>query len=190
MSHFRSERKESPNEAAELFGRWLSFVCPSVNAMKQLGKRMRIISADRIGGIVTILAGGIALAEAARLYPTRTSMLVGDHTMPAVVGFLMVVLGISLLFTKGESFDAEFPDRKTMLSIIGTLGLLFVYWILFQFVGYVVSTLIVSVLLFRIIGSYPFFPKALLLGALLTTFLYVAFVYLLSIPFPKGMIGI
>ncbi|QIZ66172.1 tripartite tricarboxylate transporter TctB family protein [Geobacillus subterraneus] len=177
--------------AAELFRRRVLPPLPCVkNAAGQLGGRMRYISADRIGGIVTILAGGIALAEAVRLYPTRVSLLVGDHTMPAVVGFLMAALGVLLLFAKGSAFHVEFPDRKTMLGIIGTVGFLLVYWILFQFVGYVISTFIASVLLFRMIGSYPLFPRALLFGAALTAFLYVAFVYLLSISFPKGLIGI
>ncbi|TWG32136.1 tripartite tricarboxylate transporter TctB family protein [Geobacillus sp. C56-T2] len=116
--------------------------------------------------------------------------MIGDHTMPAVVGFLMIILGILLLFAKSEIFHVEFPEKKTLLSIIGTLGLLFAYWVLFQFIGYVVSTFVISVLLFRMIGSYKLFPQALFFGAALTAFLYVAFVYLLSIPFPKGLMGI
>jgi hypothetical protein len=37
---------------------------------------------ERIGGIIAMAMGAIALAESWRLYPLRMGTLVGDHLMP------------------------------------------------------------------------------------------------------------
>jgi len=37
---------------------------------------------DRIGGIISMALGAIALSESWRLYPLRMGTLVGDHLMP------------------------------------------------------------------------------------------------------------
>jgi putative tricarboxylic transport membrane protein len=57
---------------------------------------------------------------AIQLYPTRNSTIGGDHTMPAVLGTVMIVLGI-LLLLKSEALKPVFPNKKAMRVLLGSL---------------------------------------------------------------------
>jgi putative tricarboxylic transport membrane protein len=140
----------------------------------------------RVGGIITMLFGCVSLYEAIRLYPERMSFYVGDHIFPGVIGLAMLVLGLLALFAKGEQFTVEFPDRRTLMQMAAVLGIMLGYWLLLFVVGYVISTLVASVLLFRVIGSYGY-GKSLVYSVILTAAMYLFFVYWLTIPFPNGI---
>ncbi|WP_281888573.1 tripartite tricarboxylate transporter TctB family protein [Paenibacillus sp. YYML68] len=144
--------------------------------------------ADRIGGIISIMFGSVAISEAVRLYPSRMDTLVGDHVLPALVGGLLVVLGLLLAFViKGEKFSVEFPERKSFLPMLTAFGMLFVYWVLIQVLGYVLSTLLIATGLFKVMGPFRL-GKAAMFGALLTAVFYLIFIYWLAMPFPKGIL--
>ncbi|WP_199617074.1 tripartite tricarboxylate transporter TctB family protein [Paenibacillus alkalitolerans] len=144
--------------------------------------------ADRIGGIISILFGSVAISEAVRLYPYRTDYFAGDHVLPAVVGALLVLLGLLLAFAavKGEKFVATFPDKSTVISMLLSFGLLFVYWVIIPVLGYVISTLLIAIGLFKVMGGFRLIKSALF-GALLTSVFYMIFIYWLGMSFPKGM---
>jgi putative tricarboxylic transport membrane protein len=115
---------------------------------------------------------------------------VGDYTMPAVFGSVLILLGLLLLFVvKGEQFKVKYPDRKTMISILSTLGLLFLYWFSIQFLGYEITTFVVGIGLFKVMGSYSWI-KAIIFSAILSTVLYFLFIFWLGVPFPTGIFGI
>lgn len=146
------------------------------------------ISADRIGGIVCIVFGALAVSESIRLYPTRMDSLVGDHTMPGIVGVIMILLGLLLVFTiKGKQVKVQFPDRKMMLNMLFTLILMFFYWFLLPYLGYVIITLLVSIGLFKVIGSYNLL-KSSIFAVILTVCLYLLFIFWLKMPFPTGFL--
>lgn len=140
--------------------------------------------ADRFGGIISIILGVICMLEAVRLYPNRMSTYIGDHTMPAFVGGAFVLLGIIILFAKGVSFSVEFPKGKLMRAIIGILVLLFVYWFILDYAGYLISTFIISVFLFRLVGSYNW-VKSTIYSAIQLAVIYLIFIYWLEMPFPE-----
>ncbi|WP_090791891.1 hypothetical protein [Paenibacillus sp. GP183] len=50
----------------------------------------------------------------------RNSTTAGDHTMLAVLGIAMIVLGI-LLLLKSEALKPDFPDKKVMHVLLGSL---------------------------------------------------------------------
>jgi putative tricarboxylic transport membrane protein len=148
------------------------------------------MASDRIGGIISIIFGSIAVSEAVRLYPARMDTFVGDHTLPGLVGGLLIVLGLLLVFfIKGESFQVEYPDRKTIISLVLTFGFLFGYWFFIPYLGYVISTFLVSVGLFKVMGSFSFLKSALN-SAILTVVFYVIFIYWLAMPFATGYFDI
>ncbi|KQU25873.1 MULTISPECIES: tripartite tricarboxylate transporter TctB family protein [Peribacillus] len=149
----------------------------------------RNMLADRIGGIICIIVGGIALSEAVRLYPMRTGPLIGDHTMPGVIGGLMILFGLLIFIVKGEIFKTEYPNSKTMRRMLLTLCLLFIYWFLLGILGYTITTLLVSTGLFKVIGNYSII-KSLIFGILLTLVLYLLFIFWLGMPFPTGIFNI
>lgn len=146
--------------------------------------------ADRIGGFISIIFGGIAISEAIRLYPLRMSPFVGDHTMPGIIGGGMILLGLILIFVvKGENFKVEYPNRKIMGGMLLTFALLLAYWFFLQFLGYMISTLLVSTGLFKVMGSYSFL-KSVIFAVCLTTALYLLFIFWLSVPFPTGIFNV
>lgn len=140
---------------------------------------------DRIGGLISILFGGLSVSEAIRLYPERMSTFVGDYLMPGVVGAGLIVLGLFTLFSKGKRFTATFPDAKTLRGIILVIVLLFVYWAMLPFLGYTISTLLISIALFRVIGTYPVL-RSTLYAVIQVAALYLLFIYWLRMPLPTG----
>lgn len=141
---------------------------------------------DRIGGLITMICGAIAIKESVRLYPTRESFYVGDHLMPGVVGAAMLLFGLILLIKKGESFKVQFPDKATLRKMLLVMASLFAYAIVTSYAGYTLSTFLVSIVLFRIIGAYPY-VKAVIYSAVQTALIYIIFVYWLETPFPEGI---
>ncbi|ALS22066.1 MULTISPECIES: tripartite tricarboxylate transporter TctB family protein [Paenibacillus] len=145
---------------------------------------------DRVGGIISIIFGSIAMSEAIRLFPARMDTFVGDHTMPGIVGGALILLGLLLVFfVKGESFKVEFPDRVIMKSMLLALGLLFAYWFAIQYLGYVISTLLVSIGLFKVLGFFSL-AKSAIYATILTTIFYFLFIFWLGMPFPTGIFNI
>jgi putative tricarboxylic transport membrane protein len=142
--------------------------------------------ADRVGGLISIIFGGLSLYEALRLYPTSLSFYVGDHIMPGVIGIGLIVLGLLAVFVKGQSFKVEYPDRQMMLKIAGIFGVLLGYCVLLYFLGFAIATFLISIASFRIIGSYNY-RKSVLFSAIQTVCVYAIFVYWLNMPFPGGI---
>jgi putative tricarboxylic transport membrane protein len=150
--------------------------------------KQQSMKADQIGGLVTASFGLIAIVEAIRLFPDRMSFMVGDHTLPGLIGLTMVLLGGLLVFTRGEKFHIEFPKGKLMASMVGTLAIMFAYWFFISYLGYVISTLLALTALFKVIGLYNLWKSALY-GAIATTCLYLLFIYWLQMSFPDGLFG-
>lgn len=146
--------------------------------------------ADRIGGIISIIFGSISMSEAIRLYPARMDTFVGDHTMPGIVGGALILLGlIMVFFIKGESFKVEFPERVIMKSMFIALGLLFAYWFAIPYLGYVISTLLVSIGLFKVLGFFSL-VKSTIYATILSVIFYLLFIFWLGMPFPMGIFNI
>ncbi|MBW4081220.1 tripartite tricarboxylate transporter TctB family protein [Paenibacillus sp. S150] len=140
---------------------------------------------DRIGGVVTMLFGAVAISESVRLYPARESLYVGDHLMPGVIGAAMILFGFIMLIKKGESFKVQFPDATALRKMLLVTVSLFAYWGLISYLGYTLSTFVISIALFKVIGSYPY-AKAAIYSAVQTAVIYFIFVYWLRLPFPAG----
>jgi putative tricarboxylic transport membrane protein len=144
------------------------------------------MKADRIGGIISIIIGAIAISEAIRLYPMRMSTFAGDHTMPGVVGVALIVLGLLLVFfVKGDNHKVEFPNRKLIIQMVLTIGLLFAYWFAIKYLGYVISTLLVSICLFKVMSSYSWI-KSSIYALILAAAFYLVFIRFLNLSFPTG----
>lgn len=143
--------------------------------------------ADRIGGLIAVGFGILAVREAIRLFPMRTSEFVGDHITFALLGGLLVTLGLLLSsVVRTPHFTVEFPKGTVRTSMLFTAGLLFVYLYLVPAIGYLWSTFPIAVGLFKTLGSYKW-RQALLYAAILTAGLYVIFQLWLHMSLPGGM---
>jgi putative tricarboxylic transport membrane protein len=149
----------------------------------------RYLPPDRIGGLLAMALGAVALYESWRLYPLRMGPLVGDHIMPATVGGLLMLLGLGLA-TQADATAARlrFPRGQAALRLCGSFGILFAYWFLMDRIGYVASTFVVAIGLFSVMSGYGWFKSLLYSVVLAGSFGYL-FMNLLNIPLPGGIIG-
>ena len=147
----------------------------------------------RVAGSVLVLLGVVALIEARRLTGLREEMVagavVGDDTFPWIVGGSMVLLGLYALFVAPWApAHVSFPvglERRQLLTSIGALA---GYCAITPYLGYTLSTLVVSTGLYRAMGGYRW-PVAILIGGLTTGALYLMFRVWLLEPLPTGWVG-
>lgn len=146
---------------------------------------------DSFGALIFVGIGFLVLREAHRLQAYASSVYVGDHTFPGIVGMVLVVLGGMLLIQswrgKGRTEAAARPDGaiQRRMRLFLCLAVLFLYAALITLAGYVLATFATSVALFRLIGGYRW-PVSLLYAAVLTACQYILFIYWLQIPLSNG----
>jgi putative tricarboxylic transport membrane protein len=143
---------------------------------------------DVVAGFIAILFGALSILEAVRLYPTKNSVMSGDHTMPALLGAAMIILGTLLVFfINGERFKPQFPEKSTLRVLIGILVVLFGNWILMDYLGYILSTLVAALFLFRLTGSYSWI-KSTVFALVTTAVIYIIFIFGLNMVLPEGLL--
>jgi putative tricarboxylic transport membrane protein len=149
---------------------------------------LKKISAERVAGIIFAIIGTLAIIESLRLRPMRVRGVVGDDTLPFIMGILLLSLGISKIFIKTHTRKVVFPKGKVAGRIIGIICILFAYWACISYLGYFISTFLCSIALFKEFSNYRWYT-ILIASALLTFSMYLIFVYFLNMPFPIGVLG-
>jgi putative tricarboxylic transport membrane protein len=152
------------------------------------------VNERRVVGAVLVLLGVVALIEARRLSALREEMVagavVGDDTFPWIVGGSLVLLGFYALFVaRWPSTPVSFPVGLERRQLLTSLGAMAGYYVITPYLGYTLSTLVVSTGLYRGMGGYRW-PVALLIGGLTTGALYLMFRVWLLEPLPTGWFGI
>lgn len=145
-----------------------------------------------MGGVLVAL-GVVAVAEGWRLHALRTQMVagavVGDDTMPLLVGVALLVLGILIaLVAPPRANKVTLPSGRPRAQMLQAAGLLTAYWLVLPYVGYTGSTALVSIGLYRAMGDYRW-ETAVLLGAVTTGLLFLMFRVWLLEPLPTGWLG-
>jgi putative tricarboxylic transport membrane protein len=116
----------------------------------------------------------------------------GPGFVPFLAGCLLIVLSVGTLFEKSKK---KSPEDKASLSegkrtrmALGILGLLFVYALVMNFLGFLTATFLVLTLLFKIPEKQSW---GVSLGASVLTvlFTYVVFETFLQVTFPVGFLG-
>ncbi|MFY0546033.1 tripartite tricarboxylate transporter TctB family protein [Brevibacillus sp. H7] len=141
---------------------------------------------DQIGGLLSGLLGGIVWLEALRIKQDASSGIIGDHTLPALLGSVLILFGI-LLFFLPERCESAAPAMDLSGNMAGCVVTMFAYVFLIPIVGYVVSTFCAAIALFRLIGSYSW-SRSISYSAVLTAVLYLVFLFGLQITFPRGVL--
>lgn len=144
-------------------------------------------------GAVLIGLGVVAVVEGWRLHALRTQMVagavVGDDTLPLIVGIALLVLGILVAIVAPPApVKVAWPAGRQREQMLSAAGLLVAYWLMLPYVGYTGSTALVSIGLYRTMGDYAW-PIATLLGAVTTGLLFVMFRVWLLEPLPTGWLG-
>ena len=147
------------------------------------------VSEERATGCIFVFLGTISIVESFRLRSFNMYNTVGDETLPLILGTLFLALGVLNIFVVRKSGKkVVLPKGKVAWNIIGSMGILFIYWAFLGFLGYVISTFLSSIALFRLFGESRW-QFCFLAAFILTTNLYLLFIRFLKMPFPIGIFG-
>jgi putative tricarboxylic transport membrane protein len=136
------------------------------------------------GGFVSAL-GIVTAVEALRLRPFRGPKPVGDDTFPLIIAGALMLLGLILIFRKAPVDPrVVWPKKSQLRTMILTLLSLAAYCGLLSFLGYILSTFALAVVLFRLIGRYPWY-LCLIMAGVTAVSLWQIFVVWLHMPFPN-----
>jgi len=132
-----------------------------------------LVSERRVAGVVLVLLGAVALAEARRLGGLREEMVagavVGDDTFPWIIGAACVLLGVYAVFlARWPSARVSFPTGEERRQFLTSAGALVAYCVVAPYLGYTLSTLVISTALYRAMGGYRW-HIALLIGSVTTS---------------------
>lgn len=113
-------------------------------------------------------------------------------------GFVPFFLGLSLALlsllsfmvpdrqVKPEAFWNNLERGKSIFFIFAGLG---IYLVLLSIAGFFIDTFLLMIYLMKFSGEKGY-KRALVTSALTMVFIYFLFYKLLSIPLPKGMVGV
>jgi putative tricarboxylic transport membrane protein len=152
------------------------------------------VNERRVAAGILLLLGVVALSEARRLSALREEMVagavVGDDTFPWIVGTSLLLLGLYALFAaRWPATRVSFSSGAERRQLLTSAGALAAYCIITPYLGYTVSTLIISTVLYRAMGAYRW-PVALVIAGVTTSALYLMFRVWLVEPLPTGFVGI
>lgn len=147
-----------------------------------------------VTGGVLLLLGGLSLLEAHRLAGLREEMVagavVGDDTFPRIIGAAFLLLGAYVLVVaRWPVTPVSFPTGAARRRLLTSAGALAAYYVITPYLGYTLSTLVVSTWLYHTMGNYRW-PTAFLVGALTTGAFHLVFRVWLHEPLPTGWVGI
>ena len=122
----------------------------------KIGRKINTkLNQNMVSGLIAVVLGILVVRESVQMFGYRYDILMGDHIMPGFVGVMMILLGIWLaFFAEPSKVKAEFPSGPMRLRVLGVFGVLFLYTVLIQTIGYTVGSLISGYLLFRIFGKF------------------------------------
>ncbi|QFT86178.1 Tripartite tricarboxylate transporter TctB family protein [Halomonas sp. THAF12] len=140
------------------------------------------IAADRLLGLALIGLAAFIAVQSLQLQVPFSYEPVGPKAFPLGLAALLAILSLVLMFKPGE--DGEWPAPGLALRLLGVLGLLLVYALLFTRLGFIPASFLVVATLARLFGAS--WTKALLTGLLLATGSDFLFTEGLGIGLPDG----
>lgn len=115
----------------------------------------------------------------------------GPGFVPFFLGLSLAVLSLLSLLVpdqqvKTEAFWNNWERGRNIFLIFAGLG---IYLLLLRSAGFFIGTFLLMIYLMKFSGEKGY-KRAVVTSALTMVFIYFLFYKLLSIPFPKGMVGV
>lgn len=144
---------------------------------------------NRVSAIVTIFIGSLVIFLS-RDFPKVVSSAPGPGFFPAILGWMLIILGFILLV---QTFIWKHKDISKLFSveknkfIYKICGIAVIYCVLLPFIGFIVSTLLFLFVLGYILGlrKRKFLTLFPIVGTILIVFIFEV---LFQIPLPKQML--
>jgi putative tricarboxylic transport membrane protein len=113
--------------------------------------------------------------------------------LPLFCGIVIFILAIIILFeAKGKKKEVggeSFLIKGSLINLLSVILILVVYAFLLDHLGFILTTFVVMLFIFKQITRTSWFT-GILQSSIVTGACYFLFGFLLKIPFPKGWLGI
>ncbi len=109
------------------------------------------------------------------------------YLFPLVISLILFALSISLLIEGRNKVYSEKKDDTHWKAIFLYVAICFVYYLVISYIGFVVSTIIFLVVVFRLLGVKKWWLIALL-SVVATLSIYILFARMLHVMLPQGSI--
>ena len=123
--------------------------------------------------------------------PGGTMGMPGPMAFPLLLGLSLLALSILLYAQSRPSpqfrYSHIFPKGE-VLKVLFVLGALFLSLLVFERIGFVISTFALLALLFRGIGGKTM-VRSIVYGLIISLAAYLSFYYLLAVRLPKGVLN-
>lgn len=149
--------------------------------------------ADLIAGVVLLVLSGCLIQEAWRM-PASGTFGPGPGFFPFWLGVIMASLATILLATawrrRATAKDgvSPFPGKKALIAIGSVLAGLAAYISLIEVLGFLMDTFLYVAFLLGVVENERW-PRTLLVAVSTTAGLYLVFQILLGITLPSNMFG-
>ena len=145
---------------------------------------------DKIGSVVCLVIAGIALWQSFRV-PMGNIRQPGPGFLPFWVGMILALLSAVLWFEASSRKPAPEPVRflsgERKWAYVAAAGIaLLMYTFLLESLGFVISTFLLLIFLFRVIGKQKWWVGVT--GSILVTFFtHLIFKVALKVQLPRGL---
>ena len=145
---------------------------------------------DKIGSVVCLVIAGIALWQSVKV-PMGSIRQPGPGFLPFWVGVILALLSMVLWFQarfrKSGADPARFLSGEGKWSYVAAAGIaLLIYTFLLEPLGFIGSTLLLLIFLFRVIGKQKWWVG--ITGSILVTFFtHLIFRVALKVQLPRGL---
>lgn len=148
---------------------------------------------DSITSLIWFLAGLVITIWSTLTLPIGTLTQPGPCFLPLLCGIIICGLATMVFFQArrktGETTGESFYVRESLTNIICTIGILIVYALILDWLGFVLTTFIVMLFIFKKLAKASwlvgFVESVLVTGAC-----YLIFGYFLKLVLPRGFLGV
>ncbi len=145
---------------------------------------------DTIIGIGAILVGLFFMFNTGNIKVPSDLVDPGPRLLPYITQILMIICGAGIIFEslKDKTEDKEYLTKEGWKRLGIIFGILVTYALALSFVGFLVATPIMFLILIQLFNSSEFqpWPKVIIISIVLTGLIYVAFSKGFGVTLPKG----
>ncbi|GKX29684.1 hypothetical protein SH1V18_21640 [Vallitalea longa] len=142
-----------------------------------------------VSGCIVIFIGVYVFFMTAG-FPEGSNNVPGPAFFPRILAIIAIVLGailvVQALINKADVEKINLHDENAKKSYI-TMGIIAIYLILFNKIGFLLLTPLLLFILIRFYGMKSIWKNAVI-SIMVTSVVYGVFVSLLSVPLPMGIL--
>lgn len=146
---------------------------------------------ERITGLVLLLFSSAYLVATLTMEePSGLRAAIGPKAFPVLLAVSMAILSIMLIAGASKKDDEKKWSRKEIIDTAVVVGLMLIYGLTYEVVGFLVGTTVFLVVSMAVMGrgGKKYLPMNVLISLVFTAVMYLSFTKILDVPLPKGIL--